>query len=236
MKTFKKYLTEKLKKTKDESVDTTKYLKHTNTISNAEIGQLYDDIHDHPDITPQNLSDEHKSAIGTYSFDSGKMNNYLDSSDIDHDKKIHEQINRTASIFTRENTNRKPIITYSGIPTDTGKKLMGFDYGTKHTITRFTSTSTSPLKALNFAKIHAKNPEKELHLLQLYNDPGASVSIAKHSQIPDEDEVLLNHGAHVTYLYTTKHKHPNNSTTIFIHHVKTHNTHTPLEEYKNIKK
>ena len=236
MKTFKNYLTEKLKKAKDEGVDITNYLKHTNKTSDT--GQLYDDIHDHPDITPQNITSEHKSAIGNYSFDSANMNNYLDSvhTDRNNNKKLHEQINKTASIFTRENTNRKPILTYSGIPTDIGKKMMGFDNGTKHTITRFTSTSTSALKALNFAKTHAKNPEKELHLMQLYNDPGASVSLAKHSEIPDEDEILLNHGAHVTYLYTTKHKHPNNPTTIFIHHVKIHNTHTPLEEYKNIKK
>lgn len=244
MITFKNYLTEKLKSVDDKKIDTNDYLEHTNkkSTSLAIPGKIlphldYDEIHNHPDIKPQNITPEHESAILLYTDSSSRMNKYLERHKAGlNNKPLNGQINKMSSVFTTENTNKKPLITWSGIPTKIGKKLIQFDNGTNHTFTRFTSTSTSYAKALGFAKSHADEAKKELHVLKCYNEPGSSISLAKHSAIPSENEVLLNHGNHITYLYTTQHKpEPSSTAVLYVHHIKVHNTHTPLEEYKNIK-
>lgn len=256
MITFKLFLNEKLKKQSDADIDTTDYLKHTGKI-NKKFG--YDKIHDHPDIKAKKIGTFNiQHYLKPHTNNSVLANRYLDQlynndnpqvdeTDIDEKNNrvegLTKHIKNLSKLFTPDNTNKKPIITYSGIPTRIGEKLLNSKKNSKHTFGRFVSVSTAFRTAYNFGIDHRKN-NKDVHILKSYSTPGSLLSIAKYSPYPSENELITNHGAHVIYHYTTKndthdkedtdyinnyYKKPDKE--IYIHHVTILPTNTPLEKY-----
>lgn len=226
---FKQYLKEKIIKKEPE---TKKYLEHTGKVSH--VSNYIDSIHFHPDIKA-NFDDEQRKIILKHTSGSKRTNNYLYKLQTglleEPNEYIEHDIKKLSSAFTPENTNRKSIITYSGIPYLLGRKFLDMPTKTKHTITRFTSTSTGRKEAIDFAKERSlKYDKKELHILKCYNKPGSGISVAPQSAYREENEFLLHHGAHITYLGTTK-DDTDSEKPVFTHHVIVHSTHTPIEEY-----
>lgn len=236
MITFKNYLTEEFKTENDKTIITTGFLKHTRLPSDYDEDKYYDSIHDHPDVEPKNLSQKQIDAIKIHTEESRDYNNYLDKKHKDITYAPHSEnsyvdhIKTLSSAFNPENTNKKPIISYSSIPERIGNVFLNSPKNSKHTIARFTSTSTNKNIALNFGVTRQRPHDDAIHLLKLHNQPGAALSVPKYSHLSTEDELLLNHGAHVTYHYSKSEKHPEYGK-IITHFVTVHPTHTPLEEY-----
>lgn len=214
----------------------------------------YHEIHDHPDIKPQKLTAEHKKAIRHYTHvsgsskddSSGNMNSYLRNRS--GDKTAHsrvwmtkyndrenahkEAIKKLSSAFTHENTNKAHITTYGGIPSSVGDRLEKAKKDSKHMLAGFTSTSTKRRTAHHFAKDYDAVEQTGHHHIVKYNvEPHAGLSVVHHSGY-SENEIMIHHGAHVTYHGTDIHKHPDGTTT-HVHHMTVHSTHTKLEDYPN---
>lgn len=230
---FKRFLVEKIIN-KEPKIDISNYLE---SIGKKDTDKI-DEIHQHPDIKPQNITDNHKNALDGYSKHSYLFNKFLQrtasTKNFDNNPEITDKyknnIKKLSDVFTKENTNKKPIISYSGIAPHIGKKLLNFENNSKHTFPCFISTSTEKPVALHFTTRRARRSnQSELHLIKAYNEPHSTVSMVKHSIAPYENELLLNHGTHGTYLGTTKEEHNNMPT--YIHHIIMHNTRTPLEDY-----
>ena len=228
-------------------------LKHTHQIANNDTYHFFDAIHAHPDIIPQKLSQTHIQSIIDYTHttsddpdgdgSSKNINGYFRnraSADpntehkvlFHHPDDVKYRAKQLISAFTPENTNRKPIQVFSGIPPSIGKKLMDSKPGDRHTLAGATSTSTSRDTARGFGIDHARNERASIdhpHLMVCHVEPGAGLSLAHHSRF-EENEVLLHPGAHVTYRgseVTDDGEH--------LHHVTVHNTHKPLDEYPEYK-
>lgn len=244
MITFENYLIEILKTSEIPDISTKGYLQHKNKPTKKD----YDSIHSHIDLRPKVLSDKDIKTIrgytGMYSNMINKTLDKLHRGEVKHDdlygdsegyesKKMIDGLN---NIFNNQyNLNRKPVIAYSGIPERIGEIFLKSKSGTKHTLTRFTSSSTDFNKASEFANKNNKyDIDKKRHILKCYIQPNSGVSIAKVSSYPVENEILLRHGAHVTYHHTTTEKHIptiKNSFDTYIHHITIHPTYTPLEQY-----
>jgi hypothetical protein len=216
-------------------------------------GQYFDSVHGHPDIIPQKLTKDHLQSIKDYTHTSSddpdgdgsskNINSYLRnrlSNDPNPPHKVMHQnpddvefrTKQLTSVFTPENTNRKPVQVFSGIPPSIGKQLTDSKPGTKHTLAGATSTSTSRDTARGYGIDHARNERANIdhpHMLVCHVEPGAGLSLAHHSRF-EENEMLLHPGAHVTYRgseVTDDGEH--------LHHVTVHNTHKPLDEYPDYK-
>lgn len=208
-------------------------------------------IHDHPDVRPQNLEHHEKVAIGHYCStpsdsnnghsSSANMNGYLRNrlgdkkSGIAFQKsyghtedKVKDSIKKLSAAFRPENTNRKRINTYGGVPRHIGEALENSKPRSKHTLAGFTSTSTSKRTAYNFGSQDISKGQTS-HIIKYSVSPGAGLSVVHHSTYA-ENEVTLHHGAHITYKKTTHHKDEWGNP-VHVHHVTVHNTHKPLEEY-----
>jgi hypothetical protein len=215
-------------------------------------GKDYDkEFHDHPDVTPNGLTHSHITAInnftsaGSYSktghSSSRNINGYLrnkegskdnESAIFGHTKEdVHAAVKNLSSAFTPQNTNRKEIVVHSGVPEHIGKTLKQSGEGSQHHIAGFTSTSSSSEVAHNFARNYGG---KEHHVIEYHVKPGAGLSVAQHSSIPDENEVILHHGAKITYHGSTASKNEKGIVT-HVHKVTVHNEHKPLEEYGEYK-
>jgi hypothetical protein len=229
-------------------------LQHTHKIITTDGYRSFDEIHDHPDIRPQKLSQEHLDSIKDYSQtksedpdgdgSSKNLNGYLRnrlSNDPktphkvthQHPEDVEFRAKQLMSAFTPENTNRKPVQVFSGIPPSIGNKLRQSSVGAKHLLAGFTSTSTSRETARGFGVDHARAEDENIehpHIMVCHVEPGAGLSIAKHSTF-SENEILLHPGAHVTYRGSEF-----NHEGIHLHHVTIHNTHKPLDEYPEYKR
>lgn len=257
MITFKKYLIEIIKHSKMDDLfhsftekNDDDYLPHESDENSNSILGYVDKVHYHPKIKPSNLSDKEKKIINGYTFnDSVIYNKILDTLHDESKKRINiknnldavDNIKKINDSFTQENTNKAPIITYSGVPQHIGRKFTKSQSNVKFTLPRFTSTSTDFFVANNFAQRMSKRA-KDIHLLKIYNEPNATMSIAHHSDFPHENEMILPHGTHITYHYTTQKtmldmRNIKNAdkVTLHIHHVTAHNTKTPLEQYSGYK-
>ena len=164
-----------------------------------------DKIHNHPDVKPKKLTPKHKAAIHRYTQDgqdqinhpgnSKHLNNYLsrgiklEGRDDDEHEAAHKALH---SMFTKDNTNRIAITTYCGVPKHVGEKIKEMKKGDKYSPKRYLSTSTNEDVARGFAKSYKDSRAGEkTHRLKITVNPGHGVSIANHSQIRDENEMLL---------------------------------------------
>ena len=209
------------------------------------------DFHDHPDIRPQNLEHHEKAAIRHYCStpsdsenghaSSANMNGYLrnrlgdkkagiafQKSHGHTEDKVKDSIKKLSAAFRPENTNRKIINTYGGVPHHIGEALENSKPRSKHTLAGFTSTSSSKHTALTFGGYYHKG-DKPTHVIKYHVQPGAGLSAVHHSTY-SENEIILHHGAHITYNKTTHHVDKNGHP-VHVHHVTVHNTHKPLDEY-----
>lgn len=203
------------------------------------------DVHDHPDIKPAGLTPEHEQAIEEYTnmhqakhSSSSHMNNYLRNRAGEKDKyfgKAHTEeavkgaIKRLSSAFTPENTNRRPVEVYTGVPEHIGNKFANSEPGSKRALAGFTSASTSRRTAHDFATGYNGYRNNEAHILHMKLMPGAGLSAVHHSEA-SEDEFILHHGAHVVY-HGSEH-HPNaDGTTTHVHKITVYPSHKPLEKY-----
>ena len=229
-------------------------LKHTHQNVTKDNIIFHDKVHDHPDIVPQKLTPEHLQSIKDYSEtesddvdgdgSSKNINNYCRNRLSDdpnpphkvmhqHPEDVEFRTKQLMSAFTPENTNRKHVLTFSGIPPSIGHKFLKSPTGTKHTIAAPTSTSTHFRTAEDFGITHAINEKADYtkpHVMVCHVEPGAGLSIAKHSKF-SENEVLLHPGAHVTYRGSEI-----NDEGIHLHHVTVHNTHKDLDDYPAYKR
>lgn len=229
MKSFKRFLVEKIIK-KEPEIDVSKYLQSTGKKDFS----LVDDVHNHPDIKPQNITADDHEAIDRYTLGSPVTNSFLDKKYLgektERTKANIETVKNLSKIFTPENTNKKPIISYSGVPPFIGEKLLNAENNSKHILPRFTSSSTEKPVAIEFAKKRAKqNNKRTLHILKLYSEPNSNISVVDYSSHRPENELVTHHGAHITLLGSTKENIKNNPA--YIHHIIVHNTHTPLKYY-----
>lgn len=208
--------------------------------------------HHHPDNEPQNLSKEHLNSIHSYTHgksehfnghgSSGNMNGYLRNLSGEKNQGIRgghseydvrNSIRQFSSTFTPENTNKKPITTYGGVPEHIGRKLSTSRVGSKHTLAGFTSTSISKATAKSYGNSYNPSNNRKIvstHVVKYNVEPGAGLSVAPHSRY-SENEVILNHGSHITYHGSTRHRDENGERLI-VHHVTVHPTSKPLESYK----
>lgn len=229
-------------------------LKHTYQMAHNDHGQYFDAVHGHPDIIPQKLTKEHLQSIKDYTHTSSddpdgdgsskNINEYLRnrlSNDPNPPHKVlhqnHEDVEyrtkQLMSVFTPENTNRKPLQVFSGIPPSIGKQLMDSKPGDKHTLAGATSTSTSRDTARGYGIDHARHERANIdhpHLMVCHVEPGAGLSLAHHSRF-EENEVLLHPGAHITYRGSETTDDGDH-----LHHVTVHNIHKPLDEYPAYKR
>lgn len=207
------------------------------------------EFHHHPDVEPKKLSEKHKKAIHEYAADkrlsspgaSTSINAYLRNRSgeekqqyihSDHkENDVHHAVKTLSSAFTKENTNKKPIVTHGGLPERIGKKLMDSGKHSEHHLAGFTSTSSDKETAKEFAGIYArKQHSKDTHVAQYHIHPHAGLSIVKHSPLPYENEVLLHHGARIKYSHTDK--TPNESGGHdHVHHVEVFPEHKKIEHY-----
>lgn len=229
---FKKYLEEKIIEKEPETKKYLEHTGHTEELKFAEKGKI-DSIHFHPAIEAD-FDDEQKKIIRKHTSSSKRTNRYLHELQTgsleEPNEYIEHDIKKLSSAFTPENTNRKPIITYSGIPYLLGRNFLDMPAKSKHTISRFTSTTTSRKEAIDYAKERSlKYNKNDLHILKCYNKPGSGISVAPKSTYPEENEFLLHHGAHVTYIGSTI--DDDSERPVYTHHVIVHSTHTPIEEY-----
>lgn len=216
-----------------------------------EHGGAYDSkVHDHPDIKPNNITGKHATAIHRYTSgsstvspaSSGNINSYLRNRHGDHDSHIQHShseedvkhaVHELSSAFTKENTNKKPITTYSGVPHHIGHKLMKSGKGGQHHFAGFTSTSTSQEVAKTFGADHNPDNYKDIHVVKHHLHPHTGLSVVHHSR-HSENEIVLHHGARVTYSHTDVH-HDKDGTKVHLHHVEVHPDHKPLHEYGEYK-
>jgi hypothetical protein len=234
------------------------YEHHLN--SNSQGATYNGSIHHHQDYEPQHLTDSHKESIKHYvqtpsehqeghqegHSSSSNMNGYLRN--LSGEKKqgivgghepeeVRRSIKKFSFAFTPENTNRKPVTTYGGVPEHIGRKLATSKVGSKHTLAGFTSTSTSKATAKSYGesykpfKGHGRR-EGATHVVQYHVEPGAGLSVAPHSKY-SENEFTLHHGAHVTYNGSERHRDENGQG-IIVHHLTVHNTHKPVDDYRGV--
>lgn len=224
-------------------------LKHHNELTqNMSGGYRWDTLHDHPDIKPPELSDEHQQSVGNYTgassdnaikghASSGNMNAYLRKrmGDIkskiigSHSpEKVKESIDRLSAVFTPENTNKKSVESFSGIPGRIGTKLQKLKPGDTHHIPGFTSTSTKYDTALGFARSY--NDTKTTHVIKFHIKPNAGLSAVYYSRFPHENEIILHHGAKVSYLGRSSSVSPQGDKVI-VHNMIVHPEHLSLDEY-----
>ena len=222
----------------------------SNTISKED-----NDVHDDKDVKPTNITQSHKNAIQHFSgHSSDEKNGHRASNAINDylrnregDKKVginhghstanvRKAVSSLSSAFTKENTNRKEIVTHGGVPDHIGHALKKAGPGSHHHLPGFTSTSTSERVAHSFAtnynKYKGKKPEEsEHHVITYHLKPHSGLSVRDHSKVKSEHEVLLHHGAHIEYTHSDKPiKHSDGSST-HVHHVTVHPDHKPLEHY-----
>jgi hypothetical protein len=239
-----------IKEAKEKFNLDTSYKSHESQGFNK-VGCSYDEnFHGHSQVKPQSLTKEHENAIRHYSEDSsgndehghassGNMNAWLRNKEGDgkqnirgkHDpKNVEKSVKKLSSAFTRENTNRKPLTTYGGVPEHIGNKLENSGKGAEHHLAGFTSTSSSVRTAKHFARTYNGRDNSKVHHIVKYDvKPHAGLSIAGHSTYP-ENEVMLHHGAKVKYSHTTEHDDGEDGT-IKVHHVTVSPRHKKLSEY-----
>lgn len=157
-------------------------------------------------------SDDPRGGHGS----SQNVNNYLRNLSGDKRKgiqshseeKVSKAISDLERAFTPENTNRKPIMVYTGIPQRIGLGLMKKQKGEKIFFPGFTSASFDIDVAIDFAKRYkrAYHDEWTIHICRFLvpegqavsprSVPGYGVSLTNY---PDEDEVILNYGMSAIY-------------------------------------
>lgn len=207
-------------------------------------------FHDDPEVKPQKVNKEHSTSINNYATtasshaeghaSSGNMNAYLRNragkrkEGIFHghpEEKVAESVKKLSGAFTPENTNKKHITTWGGVPSSIGEKLQRGGSGKKHTLAGFTSTSSSRITAKSFGDNYKSDKSKKpTHIIKYNIEPGAGLSSVHHSRY-SENEAILHHGAHITYHHTTEHDDGDGGK-VLVHHVTVHNTHKPLEKYR----
>jgi hypothetical protein len=223
-------------------------------------GEKYQDIHDHPDIFPQDRSDVHRGHIRSYCSESSSTtaDGHRSSSNINEHlrhlagqpvkltgtqgiqgphspEKVKQAIKDLSATFHDNTTNRMPLKTYSGVPRHIGKHLEQSGSGAKHYIPGFLSTSTNVSTAAEFARSYNEkdtDTEGYHHLMQIHVHPGVGRSVAHESSFP-ENEVLLHHGTEMTYSHTTEHT-DDDGTKYKMHHVIAHPTRIKLEDYGKV--
>lgn len=216
---------------------------------------VYDaDIHDHEDVKPQKLN---RKSVTDYTGvksektpgSSKNINGYLRNKMGDKNSKVlghspeavHKAVKKLSSNFTPENTNRKELTTYAGVPHHIGEKLESSKKGDIHHLTGFTSTSTQRNTAIDFAdiKTNSKNPKVHgvRHIIKFHLKPGAGLSVAANSEHP-ENEMLLHHGARTEYSHTEINTGRSSATRLnsrvyetHIHHVTVHPDHLDLDKH-----
>lgn len=211
-----------------------------------EHGVYHHAIHNHPDVGPTVVTDSDREAIDRYTGSySGIINGYLryragDRSYGQHPgngerahKQTEEHIKNLSNVFSRGNTNRIPIHTWSGVPAHVGTDLMNSSIGSYHHIAGFTSTSTHKSTANSFAVGHAGSAANDRHVIHYKVQKGAGLSVAGHSSY-DENEVILHHGAQIKYHGTTVY-HPSDGSPsvhkVHVHHVTVYPKSLPLSKY-----
>lgn len=210
---------------------------------------VYHKVHDEEHIKPHALTKTHEKALRDFtskkstvnSGGSENVNNYLRNASGDKHLKVHSNIKHTdvhknikklSSVFTKENTNKKNMETYGAVPSHVGEHLQNSKSGEKKVLAGFTSTSTNKGTAHTFSKKYHKDGDKSdvHHIVKYHLEPHTGVSTVHHSEY-GENEILLHHGAHITY-HKTEVLHPKSSEKpIHLHHVTVHNEHKPLKEY-----
>lgn len=229
--------------------------RHENAPSQSNLkGYSYHKIHEHPDIRPTMLSEDHRATLEHFTGSgSSTMNGYLRHRAGDNTgnpgygaeqhKNTESYIQKMTSAFTTGNTNRKDLHTWSGVPHHVGSELMASPLGASHNIAGFTSTSTSKDTANKFSVGYANGSGHDAHHIIHYKvKKGAGLSIAHMSGF-NENEVVLHHGAKIRYRGTTHYKGTGNKNhtverrkDLYVHHVTVHPEHIPLHKYGPIQK
>jgi len=220
-------------------------------------GEKYQDIHDHPDIFPQDRSDVHRGHIRSYCSESsmttpsssaninehlrhlaGQKVAYPETQGIQgphSPEKVKQAIKDLSSTFNDNTTNRMSLKTYSGVPRHIGEKLEQSGRGAKHYTPGFLSTSTNVSTAAEFARTYNEkdtDTEGYHHLMQIHVPPGVGRSVAHESEY-SEDEIVIHHGTEHEYSHTTEHTDEMGNK-YKMHHVIAHPNRIKLEDYGKV--
>jgi hypothetical protein len=149
---------------------------------------------------------------------------------------VRKSIRKLSSAFTPENTNKKPITLHGGIPQHIGMTLAASGIGSQHHLAGFTSTSTDKSVANDFAETYANKDhhERSVHIIEYNAEPGTALSAVHHTEFAGENEMILHHGAKITYNGTSIRENGIGVRT-HTHYVTVHNEHKPMEEYPKYK-
>lgn len=184
----------------------------------------------HKRDVPKNLTKEQRKHISAYTDNaSKKINRFLRNkagliSRPVSNKEIETvptAIKMLSSAFEdKENTNREPITLYTGIPPGVAESFKVAGKKSIHLLPAFTSTSSHNAIAEGFGKSYTGAPysSNEFHTMRISAPEHTAMSIKEHSFIPAENEYLLNHGQHIEYHGTTKHKTLDGNIH-YVHHV-----------------
>lgn len=104
-----------------------------------------------------------------------------------------------SSCFTPENTIRKQVDTFCGIPSSIGKQLKKYEPNSITYLHSFTSTSTNFRTARAFARSYKDFDHKNFYIIHFICEPGSGLSVAAHSSY-DENEIILRYGTKIQYL------------------------------------
>ena len=195
--------------------------KGENWKANSRGAIYHSKLHDNKYVKPLNMTKKHYDAFEIYTRAGyTNINEYLRKK---YDKKLvkpnadlDSTINDLLSAFSPENTNKKKIVTWSGVPEEFYSMLKNKGPGSHHYLKGFISTSTSRLTGENYAELHSVKGER--HLLKITVNPGAGLSVASFSK-NGENEVILRHGVHLEYTGTEETFDSRYKITTFIHNV-----------------
>lgn len=153
-----------------------------------------------------------------------------------HTETVRKSIRKLSSAFTPENTNKKTITLHGGIPKHIGMKLAASEKGSQFHLAGFTSTSEGEGIARSYAEKYAiqDGHQRTKHKIQYEAEPGTALNVVGNTDFPTEREMILHHGAKVTYNGTDKRVNGAGETE-YTHHLTVHNEHKPMEEYARYK-
>jgi hypothetical protein len=192
------------------------------------------DIHVHPDIVKHEDAFEKSRLMDYTGSGSSRLNEYLrdlHSGEVSHQDLIHKKAHELLKQFKPETTNRIELHgLYSGVPTHIGEAFMNSKEGSVHYNPGFHSFSSEPSVAHDFAKQHRDTSKDGYHIIHAHVDKNVAMTIAKHSNFPEENEFIVRAGNHAHYLGTEEIHHPKLGK-LYIHHMHYIHKQEPIDNY-----
>lgn len=261
MKTFKEFISEGWTAYQDRTADPVHSKPHLKLVNKNLTGEQRSAVENYTSTSFNSNKKGHASSTAVNNFCRKAAGESLPEGQTSwfgahREHHVEGAVKALSSVFTKENTNKKKLVSYAGVPKHIGDALHG---GGQFSLAGFTSTShaegeeklldgRSMNRGLHVACGYARSynyvnnqrdPSATNHVVAFHCDEGTGISTANHTDYPQENEFLLHHGAHISHMHTEETTDDNGFKTL-IHHFRVHGNgdgtpkHTPIEEYPNI--